>query len=234
MSPMPLVSTVKGQFASVGGKHGPVVIGGFGQHRLALLAGCVVPDQLRPAAGRAVLVEQFAVGRSRQDTSPCVRIDGDVVGKGLGFTLQRAAAQVETLRHQRVVAHKQKISRGRVDGVGIISQQQLALFGIERSHVDAAVCARRAVGEVEKVVAVRKKIGPAMGSLLGVEAWSVATRVPPAASTRARPDVVSGAKTIVPVLPQVPPRPAGASQRACGGPPLASNLFSLPAAKNAT
>src|ERR1700693_2498964 len=43
------------------------------------------------------------------------------------------------------------------------------ILGIERSHIDATVCARRAVGEVEKVVAVGKKIGPAMGGLLGLE-----------------------------------------------------------------
>src|ERR1035441_1117798 len=75
-----------------------------------------------------------------------------MVGHGLGFALQGQTAWVETLRHQGIVAHEQKISRGGVDGVGIVAQEELAVFipilGIERGQIDAAVRVRRAVGEV--------------------------------------------------------------------------------------
>ena len=54
-----VVFEVKGQLAGVGGKDGPVVIGVFGQHRFTLLAGWVVPEELRASAGRAVLVEKL-------------------------------------------------------------------------------------------------------------------------------------------------------------------------------
>ena len=147
---MPLVSRAKANLLASGDSVGWVIIGGFGQHRLTLLAGCVVPDELRAAARRTVLVKKLPVRRSRQDASPCVSLDRNMVGHGLGFALQGETARVESLRHQSVVAHKQEISRGCIDGVGIVAQQQLALFGIERSQIDAAVCARRAVGEVEK------------------------------------------------------------------------------------
>ena len=98
-----------------------------------------------------------------------VSVDGDVVGQGFGFALQCEAARVKTLRHQRAVAHKQEISRGCVDGLGIVAQEEFALFGIERRQILAALRARRTVDEVEKVVAVGKEIGPAMGNLLGVQ-----------------------------------------------------------------
>src|SRR5579863_3715011 len=57
--------------------------------------------------------------------------------------------------------------------------------------------------------------------------------VPPEASTRDRPEVTSGAKTITPSLFQVPPRPEGASQIVCTGPPDTSSFFNCASAKNA-
>src|SRR5579863_7437849 len=57
--------------------------------------------------------------------------------------------------------------------------------------------------------------------------------VPPDADTRNRPAVVSGAKTITPSLFQVPPRPWGASQIVCTGPPATSSFFNCASAKKA-
>ena len=45
---------------------------------------------------------------------------------------------------------------------------------------------------------------------------------------------MSGAKTIVPSTPQLPPRPADASQTTCTGPPVASTLLRRLSAKKAT
>jgi hypothetical protein len=84
-----------------------------------------------------VLVDKLTVCRGRQDAAPDVGIDVDMVGHGLGFALQRKIAQVETLRHKRVVAHEQQISGGGIDDVGVIAQQQLALLRIERGQIDA-------------------------------------------------------------------------------------------------
>src|SRR5687767_1559582 len=58
------------------------------------------------------------------------------------------------------------------------------------------------------------------------------TGAPPAAGTLDRPPTGSGAKRIVASRSQEPPRPFGASQRACAGPPLAATFLSLPSAKN--
>jgi hypothetical protein len=65
-----------------------------------------------------VLVDKLTVCRGRQDAAPEVGIDVDMVGHGLGFALQRKIAQVETLRHKRVVAHEQQISGGGIDPSG--------------------------------------------------------------------------------------------------------------------
>src|SRR5215471_11304436 len=56
--------------------------------------------------------------------------------------------------------------------------------------------------------------------------------VPPVAGTRKIPPPIDGEKTIVPSRFHEPPRPVGASQRTCGGPPAKAILFSLPSAKN--
>src|SRR5262245_22133965 len=56
---------------------------------------------------------------------------------------------------------------------------------------------------------------------------------PPEAGTRWMGPLKLGAKTIVPSLPQLPPRPLGASQIDSGGPPEASILRSFVPMKKA-
>src|SRR5262249_36100198 len=56
--------------------------------------------------------------------------------------------------------------------------------------------------------------------------------VPPAADTFERDPLKVGEKTIVSSRFQLPPRPSGASQITCDGPPAASIFLSLPSAKN--
>lgn len=62
---------------------------------------------------------------------------------------------------------------------------------------------------------------------------SVVTRtgVLPSAATRWSADPASGANTIVPSAPQVPPKPPPASQSVIGGPPATGTFFNLPSAK---
>src|SRR5262249_50061240 len=69
---------------------------------------------------------------------------------------------------------------------------------------------------------------PLSGALISVG-------TPPDAETRYKPfpRAASGVKTITPCLFHVPPRPEGASQIVCTGPPDTSTFFSFPSAKNA-
>src|SRR5262249_10857065 len=57
---------------------------------------------------------------------------------------------------------------------------------------------------------------------------------PPGAGTRSRAELGAGGDGITPSAFRVRPRPRGASQRTCGGPPEMSILLSFPGTKNPT
>src|ERR1700694_2296781 len=65
----------------------------------------------------------------------------------------------------------------------------------------------------------------------GVANFVTAVGTPPAAETRSMAVPGPGEKTITPSLFHDPPRPLGASQMVCGGPPASATFFNFPGTK---
>ena len=84
------------------------------------------------------------------------------------------------------------------------------------------------------VAPVRQEPGVAVRRRPGLTTRVAAAGVPPASGTFTSGPAMSGANTIVPSTPQLPPRPALASQTTCTGPPAASTFLRRLSAKKAT
>src|ERR1700730_8361702 len=168
---------------------------------------------------------------------------GEVIGNPVGYDLcvsaELSRCRIELLRHQLAATCEQHKAAG-VDRVGQRAEQGTVLRAIERGEVHGVILGLDGiviVGDIKKVLTIRKKEGPAMRSVPGAINFRSRDRgpaPPPWALTRIGAVCVCVVRRIPPPGPQEPPRACGASQITRGGPPLRSMVLSFPSAKKAS